>query len=97
MFNHSDFSFSFKSMAIKDYFLQGIFTKHDGQLETLHRQLHWVLRISVALCFIGHGTWGIITKAGWLPFFARPLVLPIVKERDPLRRAEQCPDELVLK
>lgn len=70
MFNHSDFSFSFKSMAIKDYFLQGIFTKHDGQLETLHRQLHWVLRISVALCFIGHGTWGIITKAGWLPFFA---------------------------
>ena len=57
-------------MAIKDYFLQGIFTKHDGQLETLHRQLHWVLRISVALCFIGHGTWGIITKAGWLPFFA---------------------------
>ena len=70
MFNHSGFSFSFKSMAIKDYFLQGIFTKHDGQLETLHRQLHWVLRISVALCFIGHGTWGIITKAGWLPFFA---------------------------
>ena len=57
-------------MAIKDYFLKGIFTKHDGQLETLHRQLHWVLRISVALCFIGHGTWGIITKAGWLPFFA---------------------------
>jgi hypothetical protein len=21
------------------------------------------------LCFIGHGTWGLITKAGWLPFF----------------------------
>ncbi|MCH2036369.1 MAG: hypothetical protein MK120_05430 [Puniceicoccaceae bacterium] len=57
-------------MEIKDYFLKGIFTKHDGQLETLQKQLHWVLRISVALCFIGHGTWGIITKAGWLPFFA---------------------------
>ena len=57
-------------MAIKDYFLKGIFTKHDGKLETLQKQLHWVLRISVALCFIGHGTWGIITKAGWLPFFA---------------------------
>lgn len=23
----------------------------------------------MALCFIGHGTWGLITKAGWLPFF----------------------------
>ena len=31
--------------------------------------MHWTLRITAALCFIGHGTWGLITKAGWLPFF----------------------------
>lgn len=22
------------------------------------------------MCFIGHGAWGVITKSGWLPFFA---------------------------
>lgn len=32
--------------------------------------LSWVLRIGVAGCFIGHGAFGIITKAGWLPYFA---------------------------
>lgn len=30
----------------------------------------WVLRIGVAGCFIGHGAFGIITKSGWLPYFA---------------------------
>lgn len=29
-----------------------------------------VLRIGVAGCFIGHGAFGIITKAAWLPYFA---------------------------
>lgn len=28
-----------------------------------------LLRIGVAGCFIGHGFWGIVGKAGWLPFF----------------------------
>jgi len=27
------------------------------------------LRIAIALCFIGHGMWGIVFKPGWLPFF----------------------------
>lgn len=29
-----------------------------------------MLRTGVAMCFIGHGAYGIITKAGWLPYFA---------------------------
>jgi len=29
-------------------------------------KLEWVLRISVALCFIGHGFWGTISKPGWV-------------------------------
>ena len=29
-----------------------------------------VLRIAAAMCFIGHGAFGIITKEGWLPYFA---------------------------
>lgn len=33
-------------------------------------RLRQTLIISAALCFIGHGAWGLITKAGWLPFFA---------------------------
>jgi hypothetical protein len=32
--------------------------------------LHWILRVGVATCFIGHGAFGIITKAAWLPYFA---------------------------
>jgi hypothetical protein len=33
------------------------------------RALHWSLRIGVALCFIGHGAFGIRVKEGWVPFF----------------------------
>ena len=32
--------------------------------------LHWILRVAVAACFIGHGAFGIITKTAWLPYFA---------------------------
>lgn len=31
--------------------------------------VHWILRIAAAMCFIGHGAFGIITKIGWVPFF----------------------------
>ena len=44
--------------------------------KTLQTQLHWTLRITAALCFIGHGTWGLITKSGWLPFFASQGIEP---------------------
>jgi hypothetical protein len=30
---------------------------------------YWTLRIGAALCFIGHGAFGFITKAAWLPYF----------------------------
>jgi phosphohistidine phosphatase SixA len=29
----------------------------------------WALRTAAALCFIGHGAFGILTKAAWVPFF----------------------------
>ncbi|HVW29599.1 MAG TPA: hypothetical protein VHC69_29755 [Polyangiaceae bacterium] len=32
--------------------------------------LHALLRLGCALCFVGHGAWGVMTKAGWLPFYA---------------------------
>ncbi len=38
-------------------------------LDDLQTRLHWVLRVTAACCFIGHGAWGVITKEGWLPFF----------------------------
>lgn len=40
-----------------------------ADLSVLQARLHWTLRVTCALCFIGHGAWGVITKAGWLPFF----------------------------
>ena len=29
----------------------------------------WILRFGAALCFIGHGAFGFITKAAWVPYF----------------------------
>ncbi len=29
-----------------------------------------ILRLGAAFCFLGHGAFGFITKAGWLPYFA---------------------------
>jgi len=37
--------------------------------DPLPQALHWILRIAVAACFIGHGVFGFITKEGWVPFF----------------------------
>lgn len=31
---------------------------------------YWALRFGAAGCFIGHGVFGLITKAAWLPYFA---------------------------
>jgi uncharacterized membrane protein YphA (DoxX/SURF4 family) len=32
--------------------------------------LHYILRIAIAMCFIGHGAFGIITKEIWCNYFA---------------------------
>lgn len=29
----------------------------------------WFFRVGVAMCFIGHGAFGVITKEAWLPYF----------------------------
>jgi hypothetical protein len=34
-----------------------------------HRRMFHVLRIAAAMCFIGHGAFGLIGKAGWVPYF----------------------------
>ena len=33
------------------------------------RAAYWALRIGSAACFVGHGAFGIITKAAWVPYF----------------------------
>ncbi|MGH8066727.1 MAG: hypothetical protein ACRERE_16125 [Candidatus Entotheonellia bacterium] len=35
----------------------------------LERKLHWILRIGVVGCFIGHGAYGLMTKEVWVPYF----------------------------
>ena len=37
---------------------------------TPERKIHYALRIAVAMCFIGHGSFGIITKPIWCNYFA---------------------------
>ena len=36
----------------------------------LPQKLHYILRIASAMCFIGHGSFGIITKQIWCNYFA---------------------------
>ena len=31
--------------------------------------LPWLLRTGVAMCFLGHGAFGLITKQAWVPYF----------------------------
>ena len=35
-----------------------------------NQKTHYTLRIAAAMCFIGHGAFGIITKAIWCNYFA---------------------------
>ena len=37
---------------------------------TLEQKLHYTLRLAIAMCFIGHGAFGIITKPIWVNYFA---------------------------
>ena len=32
------------------------------------RTIHWIFRIGIYMCFLGHGSFGIVTKEAWLPF-----------------------------
>ena len=36
----------------------------------IERKLHWLLRVGVVGCFIGHGAYGLLTKEAWVPYFA---------------------------
>jgi hypothetical protein len=40
-----------------------------SRLVRLERTLHWLLRLGVAGCFIGHGAYGFETKEAWVPYF----------------------------
>jgi hypothetical protein len=31
--------------------------------------LYWILRVACAAEFVGHGAFGILTKAAWVPYF----------------------------
>jgi len=35
----------------------------------LERQLHWLLRLGVIGCFLGHGAYGLMTKEARVPYF----------------------------
>jgi hypothetical protein len=35
----------------------------------IEHKLHWILRVGVIGCFIGHGAYGLLTKEAWMPYF----------------------------
>jgi hypothetical protein len=41
----------------------------EANVRTDREQLWWIFRVGVAMCFIGHGMFGVITKEEWVPFF----------------------------
>ena len=43
---------------------------HRDGLEAPAQRIHYTLRIASAMCFIGHGAFGIITKPIWCNYFA---------------------------
>ena len=53
---------SSKSFTMKDFNSNG--------LEAPAQRIHYTLRIASAMCFIGHGAFGIITKPVWCNYFA---------------------------
>lgn len=44
--------------------------RESGRSEgAVEKVVPWVLRVGVALCFVGHGAFGIITKQAWVSYF----------------------------
>jgi hypothetical protein len=39
------------------------------QTMPIELKLHWILRVGVIGCFIGHGAYGLLTKEPWVPYF----------------------------
>ena len=37
---------------------------------TMETKIYYTLRFAVAMCFIGHGAFGVITKPIWCNYFA---------------------------
>ncbi len=45
-------------------------SRASGFLATHEAKIWWLLRVGVCMEFIGHGAFGVITKEGWLKYFA---------------------------
>jgi hypothetical protein len=39
-------------------------------MRAAEQSLGWIFRVAMAMCFVGHGMFGILTKEEWLPLFA---------------------------
>ena len=48
----------------------------DSDVNIWQPRIHWVLRISAAFCFIGHGAFGVLTKSAWFPYFETVFIHP---------------------
>src|SRR5262245_22219254 len=35
----------------------------------IEHKLHWLLRLGVVGCFLGHGAYGVLIKEAWIPYF----------------------------
>lgn len=56
------------AVQVWSFLLEPVQKKLERDGETV--VLYWLLRLGVLACYVGHGAFGIITKAEWLPFFA---------------------------
>lgn len=54
-----------------------MYEKQTSETEMASARCTLILRIAAAMCFIGHGAFGIITKAAWVPYFGVAHIPPV--------------------
>lgn len=57
-------------MSAKYFIIVTIHYYHGMQKLPPEKKIHYTLRIASAMCFIGHGSFGIMTKPIWINYFA---------------------------
>jgi hypothetical protein len=54
---------------VNEVYFRNQLTENFNNMLTNEKNIYHTLRIAAALCFIGHGTFGIITKEIWCNYF----------------------------
>lgn len=60
--------FTVEDIVVQHAIATSIFDRDARQ--TIEWKIHWLFRIALFCEFVGHGAFGVLTKQGWIPYFA---------------------------